>query len=106
MGCEIEVLTDSQNKILSVSGNTCPRGKLYAENEVICPRRVLTTSVKSDCGKMVSVKTDAPVKKSELFALMEKVNKITVSAPVKIGQVICENITENINLVATCQLNG
>ena len=66
MGCEIEVeLTDG--KVTSVKGNTCPRGKAYAENEVVCPRRVLTSSVRATNGKMVSVKTDAPIKKEETF---------------------------------------
>ena len=104
MGCEIEVEV-SDGKVLSVKGNTCPRGKAYAENEVICPRRVLTTSVRSADGKMVSVKTASPIKKSETFVVMEKINKITVTAPVKIGQVVCENISEDINLIATSNLN-
>lgn len=105
MGCEIEVELQG-GKVVSVAGNTCPRGKAYAENEVVCPRRVLTSSVRSTCGKMVSVKTDAPVKKAEVVELMKKVNSITVCAPVKIGQIICENICENINLVATSVLKG
>ena len=105
MGCEIEVeLFDG--KVTSVKGNTCPRGKAYAENEVVCPRRVLTSSVRATNGKMVSVKTDAPIKKEETFAVMEKVNKIVVDCPIVIGQVIAPNITENINLVATSCLKG
>ena len=102
MGCEIEVLVE--NGDILVKGNSCPRGKIYAQNEITCPRRVLTTSVRATNGKMVSVKTDAPIKKDQLFDTMEKINKITVCAPVYIGQVIYENITEDINLIATSVL--
>ena len=99
MGCEIEVeVLDGK---LSVKGNTCPRGKLYAENEVVCPKRVLTTTVKSKSGKPVPVKTDAPVKKEQLLALMQKINAITVDLPVKIGDVIVKDFFEGANLVAT-----
>ena len=72
-GCRITVeLIDGEVK--SVKGNDCPRGKKYAESEVVCPMRVLTTTVRCSSGEMVSVKTDKPVKKAELFELMEKIN--------------------------------
>ena len=105
MGCEIDVEV-SDGKVLSVKGNTCPRGKAYAQNEVVCPRRVLTSSVRAKNGKMVSVKTDAPIKRADTFEIMEVLNTIVVDVPVKIGQVIKENITENINLVATSNLKA
>ncbi len=102
MGCEIEVVNN--NGEITVTGNTCPRGKLYAQNEITCPRRVLTTSVRAENGKMVAVKTDAPIKKAEMIEIMQKINQATVKLPVKIGQIIIADLTENINLVATCNL--
>lgn len=102
MGCEIEVV--NENGSIIVTGNTCPRGKLYAENEITCPRRVLTTSVRAENGKMVAVKTDAPIKKAEMLDVMSKINRLVVKLPVKIGQIVIENLTENINLIATCNL--
>ncbi len=99
-GCEIIVETENGD-IKSINGFTCQRGKTYAENEIICPRRVITTMVKTVDGKVVSVKTDKPVKKSEIFDIMNKVNGITLGYSVKIGDVIEENISEDINLVAT-----
>ena len=102
MGCEIEVVNN--NGDITVTGNTCPRGKLYAENEITCPRRVLTTSVRAENGKMVSVKTDAPIKKQEMLEVMQKINRVSVKLPVKIGQVVIKDLTESINLIATCNL--
>ena len=99
-GCEITVETEN-GAILSITGNSCPRGKTYAQNEIVCPRRVLTTTVKTADGKVVPVKTDMPIKKSEIFEVMKKINSVTAGAKIKIGDIIIPNITENINVVAT-----
>ena len=100
IGCQINVELNN-NEILSVSGNNCKRGEMYAKNEVICPRRVLTTTVKCKNGGLIAVKTDKPVKKVEQFKLMEEINKIVVDFDVKIGDTIIENLVEDINLIAT-----
>ncbi len=100
IGCEITV--ESENgRVFSVTGNACPRGKLYAENEVVCPRRVLTSTVRAENGEMIPVKTDQPIKKSEMFDVMQKINTAVCKLPVKIGDVLVENISEHINLIAT-----
>lgn len=99
-GCEITVETEN-GEIKSINGYTCQRGKTYVENEIICPRRILTTTVKTVGGKVISVKTDKPVKKSEIFDIMKKINGITLDRSVKIGDKIVENVSEDINLVAT-----
>ncbi len=104
MGCEIEVTTENGVPV-SVTGNTCPRGKLYAESEVVCPRRVLTTTVRTADGRMLPVKTSEPVKKAELFSLMRKINVCHPTAPVKIGEVLVKNISEGTDLVAADNLS-
>ena len=100
MGCALEVELEG-DIVVSVTGNTCPRGKIYAQNEVTCPMRVLTTTVRCADGRMVSVKTDNPVKKSNMLSLMKVINGIVVTAPVSIGDVIMKNIEGDVNLVAT-----
>ena len=98
IGCEIEVDIED-GKVISVKGNTCPRGKMYAENEVICPKRVVTSTVRAENGVMVPVKTDKPIKKSEIFTVMKKINETTCVLPVKIGGILVENISDDANLV-------
>ena len=44
MGCELEIQT-LEGKVVSVEGNGCPRGKTYAENEVICPRSIKAITI-------------------------------------------------------------
>ena len=100
MGCSIEVEVEN-DKVLSVKGNTCPRGKMYAESEVICPRRVVTSTVRAKEGTMIPVKTAQPVKKAEMFEVMKKIASVHPALPVHIGDILYEEIAEGVNLVAS-----
>lgn len=100
MGCQIEVGVENGVAVY-VKGNTCPRGKAYAENEVVRPLRVLTTSTRCVNGVMLPVKTNAPVPRDKIFELVEKINACRPSLPVKTGDVIIENLYDGVNLVAT-----
>ena len=100
IGCEVAV-TVEDGKVLSVTGNSCPRGKIYAENEVICPKRVVTSTVRATDGQMVPVKTDKPVRKTEIFTVMQAINGVKCTLPVKIGDVLVEKISDDANLIAT-----
>ena len=100
IGCSITVeLQDG--KVLSVNGNACPRGDAYAKDEVVAPKRVVTSTVRADNGTMVPVKTACPIPKCEIFDVMKKINSITCKLPVKIGDIILEEVSEGVNLVAT-----
>lgn len=103
IGCEITVDYDGEN-VNSVVGNSCPRGKKYAEEEVICPRRIITTTVKTEDGIPVSVKTNTGVKKDEIFEVMKRINLLKCKLPVKIGDVIQKEIADGVDLVATCNM--
>ena len=86
--------------VLSVEGNACPRGKIYASNEVICPVRVLTTTIKTQSGKMLPVKSNKPIKKSDIFDAMSKINGVMVQTPIKIGEIVIANLYEGIDIIA------
>ena len=100
IGCEIEVEVEN-GVVLSVKGNTCPRGKIYAESEVICPKRVVTSTVRAENGEMIPVKTDKPVRKTEIFTVMQAINSVKCTLPVKIGDVLVEKISDDANLIVT-----
>lgn len=100
IGCDMEVGIEN-GKVAWVKGNSCPRGKLYAENEVVCPKRVVTSSIRARSGEMVAVKTDRPIKKTDIFAVMEKINRTTCDLPIKIGDTVYAKIDGEANLIAT-----
>lgn len=92
-GCEITAEYEGTN-IMTVTGATCPRGEEYVCQELIDPKRTIATSVVVTGGELplVSVRLDTPIPKARIFQVMEEINKITVAAPIAIGQVVIENV--------------
>ncbi len=90
MGCKITVIEKGGNK--EFSGYSCPRGKLYAENEVVDPKRVVTSTVKCSNGVILPVKTDRPVSKKDMFEVIKVINAITCDLPVKSGDIIKKDV--------------
>lgn len=100
LGCSLTVERDGDN--FKVSGNTCPRGEKYAVNELTHPVRTLTTTVAvaNREGAYLPVKTAKPISKGKLFEAMALVNATKAEAPIKIGDVIIENMLGEADLVA------
>ncbi len=97
-GCALTVTVGDG---ISVEGNFCPKGKAYAEAEVTCPRRIVTSSVRGEYG-MISVKTDRPVKKTKIFEIMRQIRAAKLFTNVAIGDIIIENADgEGANVIAT-----
>lgn len=88
-GCRLSV-DDNMN----VTGNSCPRGKQYAISELTNPVRTITSSVRVNNREdlLVSVKTSGPIPKGKIFEVMEEINKLSVAAPTRIGDVVKANI--------------
>ena len=103
LGCEVTVSVDEGN-VIEVSGNTCPRGKAYAQSEIVCPARVVTTTVKTVDGRMLPVKSDKPIAKEKIFQAMEKINSVIVKTPIKIGDIILKDVFKDVNVVACANL--
>ena len=102
MGCPI-VVEMEDGKVLSVTGNTCPRGESYARKEVTNPTRIVTTTVRVDGGKvpMINVKTEQDIPKDKIFECIAALRGVTMKAPVHIGDIILENVADTgVNIVA------
>ena len=90
-GCQLEVEIEN-NEVISVKGNTCPRGVQYAKSECTNPLRMVTTTVLCENGKLLPVKTAQPVKREDVFKVMETVNNFVARLPIKIKDVIIDNV--------------
>ncbi|MBE7026240.1 MAG: DUF1667 domain-containing protein [Ruminococcaceae bacterium] len=99
MGCTLSIELDGKD-IVSVTGNTCPRGKVYAENECTNPKRTVTSTMRCTDGTLVSVKTDDVIPKDKIFDCMKIINSSVAQIPVSIGDVLIENVF-GANVVAT-----
>ena len=99
-GCHLKVDVEA-NK---VTGNGCPRGIEYGINEVTNPVRVITSTVKVNNGELavVPVKTNKPIPKELNFKCIEEINKVSVNAPVRIGDVVIESVLDTgVDVVVT-----
>ena len=91
MGCHMTV-TMADGKVTEVVGNTCKRGYNYAIDEVTDPRRTLTSSVRMADGRMLSVKTAAAIPFGKMTEAMKQLAGVSPKAPVRIGDVIVEDV--------------
>ena len=93
LGCSITV-TMNGTDVVSVTGNTCPRGDAYARKEVTNPTRIVTSTVRVEGGisPMVNVKTASDIPKSKIFECVSALKNVVVTAPVKIGDVVLSNV--------------
>ena len=103
LGCPLTVEMEG-NEVKSVAGNTCPRGDAYAKKELTNPTRIVTSTVRVAGGRlaMVSVKTESDIPKGKIFDCVKALKEVEVTAPVKIGDVIVENVAgTGVNVIAT-----
>ena len=102
-GCELEVVYEGK-EVLSVSGNKCPKGAGYAEQEIKNPMRNIASSVKLEDGSMplVSVRLTGPIPKVKIMDVMAEIRSASVTAPVKIGDIVIADVLGlGVDVVAT-----
>ena len=78
----------------NISGYSCLRGFKYAKEEQKDPRRQISGSVRIEgvTGKVLPVKTSAPIPKHLLLEAAALLNKTVVSPPVKTGDIVIPDI--------------
>lgn len=102
MGCRLTVTKNGDD--YAVSGNTCRRGEEYGVQEMSCPMRVVTSSVRVTGGvrSVCSVKTAQSVPKAKIDDVLKALAELRPAAPIAIGQVLATDIAETgVALVAT-----
>ncbi|MCH5353831.1 MAG: DUF1667 domain-containing protein [Acutalibacter sp.] len=104
LGCPLRVEVNDALEVLSVSGNTCKRGEEYGKREVTAPTRTVTSTVRVLGGKapVIPVRTATDIPKEKIFDCMEEIRKAAIAAPVKIGDIVIENVAgTGVNLIAS-----
>lgn len=108
--CELTVLMDEDGKVLSVSGNRCPRGEAFAQQETVRPVRVLTSTAKlTGAGENCLL----PLRSAQAFPLdlhqqaMEEIRQLCVKAPVRMGDVLLPQVAGwDTPIVAACDADS
>lgn len=79
---------------VEVTGNSCTKGKEYANSECTNPVRTVTAAVRvsNRYNSMVSVKTATPVAKNKMMDVMAVLRSTQVEAPIRIGDIILHDV--------------
>lgn len=99
-GCHLKV--DEENDY-AVTGNACPRGAEYGRNELKDPKRVITSTVKTNSIEYCRcpIKTNGAVPKDKMFDVMAMLDDIVLKTPVSVGDVVIENLFDTgVDIVA------
>lgn len=83
---------DEDGKVVSVSGNACKRGNLYANDECTNPRRTVTSTVATDRGRLIPVKTASPIPKARVMDAMEVISRTVAPDNVNIGDIVIQDL--------------
>lgn len=102
LGCQITVTKENGQYL--ITGNNCPKGEKYVKDEMTNPTRMVTSVVPVTDGEIsvVSVKTKEAIPKDKIKDCMEALKGLRTDAPVKIGDMIIENVCgTGVSVVAT-----
>jgi CxxC motif-containing protein len=104
IGCSLSVDEEAMGELV-VSGNKCPRGSVYAQEEIRSPKRVVTASCKVDvmneearlnlgAHRRIPVKSNSPCPKNMIDDLLKDIYNTTIKLPVNAGDIIISNWKE------------
>lgn len=93
-GCEIRAELDETGAVAAVSGNRCVRGEQYVRREAVHPVRSISSTVRLINGSVpvLPVRTEQPVPKEQIHAVMAEIRAAQMQAPVRRGQTVIENV--------------
>ena len=95
IGCTISIENNPKDgsDSVTITGNSCPRGAAFAQEELFSPKRVVTAT----CGilalneasgsaiRRIPLKTSAPCPKEKISELLGDIYKLKLKLPVKAG---------------------
>ena len=91
-GCTLNV--EQNGEAITVTGNKCKRGEDFAVKELTCPMRTICSTVKTNRADfpVLPVRVSADIPKERIFDVMNEINKTTVTAPVRRGDIVIKNV--------------
>jgi len=92
-----------------VTGNSCERGEAYARAELTAPKRSVSSTVVlkgNPRHRRLPVRTSGPLNKELIKEAVRRLDDVEVEAPVKLGDVVLENLFgTRIDFVAARSVN-
>mgnify|MGYP001345493561 CR=1 FL=1 len=106
-GCTVltDLNDDGQATVLEVlSGQPCPKGIEYVNEELLAPMRTVTTTMEVRGGRtpLVSVRTTGPVPLEQARKLVQELSARSAVTPIEIGQVLVPDVLGlGVDIIAT-----
>lgn len=102
VGCRIEATVEN-GEVTKITGNGCLLGERYAKQEAIKPLRMITAVVGvKGSNTPVSVKTRTPVPKELIAQIMDQIEAVQLTAPIRMGDVVLPNVLDTgVDVIAT-----
>lgn len=96
-GCNLK-----QSSTGDIEGNLCEKGIEFFKDEIINKKRSITSTVKIKNSKdRLPVKTSKPLEFKYIYEAVNIIDNMEVSSPVKMGDIIIENILNTgVNIVS------
>ena len=107
----VEVERDADGAVVevrSVTGNSCPRGDKFAHQELICPMRVLTTTIAVSGGDeaLLPVRTAEAIPLALHAQAMNLIRGLVLNAPLRMGDVVLHNLLDTgTDLIASMDID-
>ncbi|TFH26351.1 MAG: DUF1667 domain-containing protein, partial [Promethearchaeota archaeon] len=91
--CRLTVWKDAKDNV-QISGNQCGRGLVYGENEYLHPVRMVITTMRIEGAPyaVIPVRSEDSIPKPLIFQAIKMINQSMCRSPVKVGDVLIENI--------------
>jgi CxxC motif-containing protein len=102
-----QMMIEDTGTSIKVSGNRCKRGEEFAVSEMIHPMRTISSTVKTNFPKVpvLPVRVSEEISKDKIFDVMREINKVVVTNPVSLGDIIIENVLGlKVNIIATSNI--
>ena len=89
IGCGGEVAVEN-GVVAAMTGFTCNKGLAYAAEEVVAPKRMVTTTVRVSGGglPLLPVVSATPVPKERIFDCLSLLRGVSVKAPIAEGEIV------------------
>ncbi len=101
-GCALNV--EQNGETMTVSGNKCKRGEEFAVTEMTKPMRTICSTVKTNRADIpvLPVRVSADIPKDKIFAVMNEINGVTVTEPLRRGDIVIKNVLGlGVDVIAT-----
>ncbi len=104
-GCRLTA--EEKNGELTVTGNSCPRGREFAISEMTGPKRTVCSTVRTvfPDAPVLPVRVSDDIPKDRIFDVMREINAVTVTERIGRGEPVIENVLGlGVDVISTSDL--